>query len=513
MKNYCFLLIPLSCVFFSIGHPLYAQSEGAVHGVVMAKADGSILPDATVRLESTALPTSLQTTVGSDGQFVFQRLVPGQYTLVASHSDFQEDTIRFTLRPREIQSITFELSLRGVVQSVEVTANAAPPAGTYSPSSTVLQKETVESLPLDQRTNLTDMIAMTTPGMIRSHDDFVHVRGNEIALNTFINGVSFWENPHSVFSAGLTPDIIQSANVLTGGFPAEYGNRFGGVIDIVTKSGFSMNNQGALTVGVGTALRHNASIEYGGHTDKVGYYLYSSGFESARFLSPNDPRSIHDTGRGTHSFFQMDFNLNRENFLKLVLMGDGTNFQIPKTSLDDQIRPNARASERTREQSSILTWGRTISNKTLLTTSFYQRWSRAELLPANDPLASSAGNERKVFTEGLKSDLTHFLGRHTLKGGVDLVLLRPDENLFFNGEGYITFSHLLGLPHVHLRGPNRGPITIAEKRTGGQASAYVQDAMQVTRKLRVDAGLRYDGYNLATSDFHFSPRVNFSYRL
>ena len=85
-------------------------------------------------------------------------------------------------------------------------------------------------------------------------------RGNEIALNTFINGVSFWENPHSVFSAGLTPDIIQSANVLTGGFPAEYGNRFGGVIDIVTKSGFSMNNQGALTVGVGTALRHNASL-------------------------------------------------------------------------------------------------------------------------------------------------------------------------------------------------------------------------------------------------------------
>jgi outer membrane receptor protein involved in Fe transport len=70
-------------------------------------------------------------------------------------------------------------------------------------------------------------------------------------LNTFINGVSFWENPHTVFSSGVTPDIIQTANVITGGFPAEYGNRFGGVIDVVTKSGLSMNNEGSVTLGVG----------------------------------------------------------------------------------------------------------------------------------------------------------------------------------------------------------------------------------------------------------------------
>jgi len=195
-----------------------------------------------------------------------------------------------------------------------------------------------------------------------------------------------------------------------------------------------------------------------------------------------------------------------------VLMGDGTNFQIPKTTLDDQYRPNANASERTRAQSAVLTWNHTASDRTFFTTSFYQKWSRMALLPTNDPLASVASNERSLSTVGLKSDLTRLIGSHTLKAGLDLTMLRPNENLFFYGEGYIALSHLLGLPHVHLRGPNRGPITFAEQRTGGQASAYVQDTVQFTRALTANVGLRFDRYSLAMSDSHFSPRVNFAYR-
>src|SRR5215510_10705159 len=140
------------------------------------------------------------------------------------------------------------------------------------------------------------------------------------------------------------------------------------------------------------------------------------------------------------------------------------------------------------------------------------RKTRMTLLPANDPLASVASNERSLSTIGLKGDVTRFIGSHTLKGGIDLTMLRPDENLFFSGEGYIAFSHLLGLPHVHLRGPNRGPITFVGEKTGGQGSAYIQDTVQLTRGLSANIGLRFDRYSLATSDTHFSPRVNIAYR-
>ena len=508
MKKYFLYLLSLFGALWVFAPLIHAQGEGAIHGAVIAQADRSALPNADVWLEGPTLPEPLRTTTGDDGHFGFQRLVPGQYSLVAGHADFLEERTHFWLKPREVKNITLQLALRPLSETVEVTTEAEAIAGTYSPSSTVLHEHIVDQLPLGQRTNLPDMIAATTPGMIRGHDDFVHVRGSELALNTFINGVSFWENPHSVFSPGLSPEMIQSVNVMTGGFSAEYGNRFGGVLDVVTKSGFSMDNEGALTLGAGTALRHNLGVEYGGHTQRAAYYLFSSAFESARFLSPPDPRAIHDTGRGVRNFLQLDFNLNPTNFLKLVLMGDGTNFEIPKTSQDDELRPNANAFQRTRQQTAIFTWGHILSNDAMLQTSFYQRWSRSLLLPAADPLATAARSERTLHTTGIKSDLTRFFGRHTLKGGLDLVLLRPEEELFYDNEGSNRLARRLSLPPVEVS----GPISFAGQKTGGQVSLYFQDAVQWTDRLLVDLGLRYDRYSLAKADFHFSPRLNVSYR-
>src|SRR5439155_26668727 len=131
--------------------------------------------------------------------------------------------------PREVRTVTVGLAVRGVTATVTVTGELAPLPGTHSPSSTSLSAERIERLPVAQRTGLPDAIVTAAPGMIRGHDDFVHVRGEEVALNPLINGVAFWENPHAVFSSGLSPDVIDTAHVMTGGFPAESGNRFGGV--------------------------------------------------------------------------------------------------------------------------------------------------------------------------------------------------------------------------------------------------------------------------------------------
>jgi len=55
-------------------------------------------------------------------------------------------------------------------------------------------------------------------------------------------------------------------------------------------------------------------------------------------------------------------------------------------------------------------------------------------------------------------------------------------------------------------------LDFAQKKTGGQISLYAQDTVQLTSNLSVNAGIRYDRYSLAVSEFHFSPRLNVAYR-
>jgi outer membrane receptor protein involved in Fe transport len=501
-------LITVTLVVLVGAAPVQAQEEIAVQGQVVAEADRSAVSGTRITLREDIGQQAAITTTDDSGAFRLQHLRPGVYTLTAEHDGFVAGHLQFVLKPREIKVITLALAINPIQQRVDVSASPVSLASTFSPSSTVIRSGQLEEVPPGQRTNLTDAMVVAAPGMIRGHDDLVHVRGQEVALNTMINGVSFWENPHAIFSGGVAPEVIDVANVMTGGFPAEYGNRFGGVLDIVTKSGFGQSHQGSVTMNTGEMNRQNVAGEFGDHGETLAYYLAGAFFQSDRFLSPPDPQAIHDRGRGGHGFFQLDARPNDRDALRLVLMLDGTNFDIPVTSLEQSLRPAAQAREWTRQQTTIVGWSRTFASDTLLHTSFYQRSSRARLLPASGPLTAIADTDRRLSTLGVKSDLTRFAGRHAVKIGIDLVRLRPEETLFYDDAGGRAFSALIQVPHVDI-----DPITFEQQKSGGQVSAYVQDSMKLGDAFTADLGVRVDRYSLVIARTHASPRVNLAYRL
>ena len=486
-----------------------AQAESAVRGQVVAAADGSALAEAAVTLKPVATDESVLIRTDASGRFTFPSVSAGEYILSAASEGFRNRELRFMLAPREVQTVTMSLEVGGLDVSVDVAGDLPSLPGTYSPSSTALTSERIEKTPVFQRTTLPDAIVTAAPGMIRGHDDFVHIRGHEVALNPLINGVSFWENTHSLFSAGLSPDVIETANVMTGGFPAEYGNRFGGVVDIVTRSGLRMENRGAVTVSAGDAGRRRVGGEFGGNRGGFGYFLFGSLFESDRFLSPPDPEAIHDEGRGGHAFVQLEGSLGRPGSVRAVVMGDGTSFEIPNTPSDVILRPLATARQDTRQQTVIVGWMKALGD-VAVSASVYQRWSRARLFPAEGPLTARADLDRRLFTIGGKSDATRFMGRHALKAGIDAVRLRPREDLAYSYGGYREFTHVLGLPHIHVEGDS---INFSGAESGGQVSAYIQDGIQVGSRMTADVGLRVDRYDLLVSKTHASPRVNLAFRL
>jgi outer membrane receptor protein involved in Fe transport len=502
------LLLNVLIALGALVAPAAAQSDAILQGRVIAATDRSALPGATVMLLSDARREPRETTTDADGRFVFPQVAPEQYIVAVAIDGFEPRRIVVTIEPREVRVVSLALGVARLSVDVQVTAEDRTLPATHSPSSTMLTRERVERMPPFARSSLPDAIVTSAPGMIRGHDDFVHVRGEEIALNPIIDGVAFWENPHAMFSAGVSPDVIETANVMTGAFPAEYGNRFGGVVDVATRSGLRMHERGSATFTIGDEGRHNGAADVGGRHGSFGYFLSAAALASNRFLSAPDAEAIHDKGSARHAFGRFDWSGTRIGAMNVVIMGDAADAQIPKTPQDAALRPAANADQDARQQTLTFGWARAWSTSVVDAT-VYQRWSRLQLSPAAGPIAAHASLLREVQTIGAKADLARIAGRHTLKVGVDAVALRPQENLDYDYSGYRDLTHLLALPHIHVANQR---ITFDGRDRGGQMSAFAQDDIQLGSRLTIDFGARIDRHALVIDDTQVSPRVNVAYR-
>lgn len=112
-------------------------------------------------------------------RFAFQLVVAGDYLLQAEAPGFRSREISLTVEPREVRSIIVPLAVAGVEATVDVAGSPVSIWSTHSPSSTALDSDRLDRLPAGLRENLPEAIVAAAPGMIRGHDDFVHVRGHE----------------------------------------------------------------------------------------------------------------------------------------------------------------------------------------------------------------------------------------------------------------------------------------------------------------------------------------------
>jgi hypothetical protein len=488
----------LFCITIGFACVTAIVAQQRITGSVTNKSNSRVLPGVTVKLEGDSLSTRLAIVTDRQGRFTFVNLSPGFYTVSVSADTFRPQEISLTLRPRSTFHMTLELLPIADIRA-EVTVTKQPKLLDETEAATVtnLDSKQIENLPAARRAELTDMITPFVSSAVAGHDNFVHLRGNELSLNTFINGVSFYDNPHQIFTPGISADIVQSVDVFTGGFPAEFGNRFGGILDIVTRNGFDANGHGSVTLGGGTYSRNNFSADYGGHKKKFGYFFYGQAFESDRFLNTPEPVRFNDNGKGARTFAQFDYRLSTNDTFRLLLTGDGTNFELPNTTEDESRGRNFF--ERNREQTVIISWDHAFSDSSTVSTSVYERLASSRLVPTTDPFSIQAGGLRNDIAVGVKSDYSLFIGStHAIKAGVDFAAFRLREDFSFDPR-----DNDVEIPPFDFRG----------RKSGGEQSVYFQDKIQITPNLTANLGLRYDHYGLVTNGQEFSPRLNLAYSL
>lgn len=431
----------------------------------------------------------LSTTSDSQGRFEFPSAEAGNSKLVIDSDGFYPSTYDFVLRPRQSLTATIELyDARSLHQEIEVKSSHPTVDPSKTGSSYTFTRSDLDDLP-QPLTNSTNALVMNLmPGASDSHDNFLAVRGTEFSLHEFINGVSFLENTQPQFSPGMSPQIFETVDLMTGGFTSEYGNRFGGVLDITTRSGADLGEHGNIDFRGATLDNYDLNADFGGQERQIGYYLFVDGFTSGRYLEPPEPKELYDFGKGLRTTIQLDWSAGNRDAIKLLVFGGGSHIQQPNLLEDQQVGRNAQ--RHLRQQTAIMTWIHTIPPETVLSTSVYERLGSDRVLPTADSVTPLSIASRSPFTLGFKSDLSHNWHGQFLRTGIDLVRLRESESFFFDGRG----------------DPDDYPA-FAGKVFGGQASGYAQDHFPLTTTLTVDLGLRYDHFDLIALSTQFSPRV------
>jgi TonB dependent receptor/Carboxypeptidase regulatory-like domain len=487
----CLAIQLLLCLSFLAG---VCAAQTVIEGAVR-DSSGAAVVSAKVSLvhEHRNAPNIAFT--ASDGSFTFNVLEAGGYELTTEAPGFYPSTDSFVLRARQPLALTIELQTQQrVSEHVEVHATYHTVDPEKTGSSYIFTREALEGLPDSLVENTNDLVTNLMPGASDSHDNFLAIRGTEFSLHEFINGVSFLDNMQPQFNPGVSPQIFETVDLMTGGFTPEYGNRFGGVLDITTRSGADLGGHGDVNFRGATLDNYDLNADYGGQAGKLGYYFFIDGFTSGRYLDPPEPKELYDFGKGARAATQLDWSPRNNDTFKLLLMGGGTNFQQPNIT-DDQL-VGRDAQRHLRQQTSILTWLHSFSPETLLSTSLYERDGSDRVLPTTDPVTPYSTASRAPFTLGVKSDLSHYWRGHFLKAGVDLVRLRESESFVFDSRGDRDVFPAF-----------RGGLK------GGQASLYLQDHFSAVRNLAVDVGVRYDYFDLIDTAVQMSPRLGIGYHM
>src|SRR6185369_16878339 len=79
-------------------------------------------------------------------------------------------------------------------------------------------------------------LVLSQPGWLAEGSAVLHPRGSEYQTQFVIDGIPITDNRSPSFGPEIEADNLDSMSLYTGGYPAEYGRKLGGVVELSTRT-------------------------------------------------------------------------------------------------------------------------------------------------------------------------------------------------------------------------------------------------------------------------------------
>ena len=500
-------------VLLLFGPTLFGQARiGSVQGVVKDPT-GALVPNASITVTQPVTGYRQTTQTDAQGAFKLVNLPFNTYKVRAEASGFHPAEESIDLETTIPLNMELALSLEETTAAVTVTTSGGAMLETDRTSSDTDINQTILERPLGAApSRAIESIVASTPGFVTDDNGRMHPRGSESQVQYVIDGVPVTDNMSAIFSTSLDARTLRTVEVLTGGIPAEFGDKLAGVINVNTRSGLEGPTQGAVSISGGSFSTGEAAADFSTHTKKLGFLANLSSSTSQRYLDPPSIDNFHNFGRTGKAFFRLDYQFDANNSLRGVFNFGGSNFQVPNRFAQELAGQDQR--QRLRDNSQNISYQHIFSPNSVAQFSFFHRQSNAKLISNALSTPVVADQDRTLQNYGVIGSLALTRGSHNIKIGGQVTITPVDEHFSF----YPTqqFPDLVDEEGNVFPNPVNNfnaatPFVFDQSKTGRTLSAYVQDRFMVAKNLTLDLGVRYDNYKLLISEQAVSPRVAVAY--
>jgi outer membrane cobalamin receptor len=289
---------------------------------------------------------------------------------------------------------------------------------------------------------------------------------------------------------------VDSIRVMTANYPAEYGRKLGGIVEVTTEKNVPSGLHGHFDASGGSFATVNGSAGISYALVKDRFSVSGDGFHTNRYLDP--PVLANYTNRANAGGFSVSYerDFSDRDRLRATLTRNAVRFLVPNY-LSQQMAGQRQDVSNT-ETSGQVYFQHIVSADLLLSFSGRVR-DAAATLSSNQLATPVIVFQDRGYREGyVRGDLAGHRGHHDWKVGADSIFNPVQEKLLYAITDRTQFDPA-----------TRQQFQFSDHRWDVEPSAYAQDQIRLGN-WNVGAGLRFDHYGFVVHESAWSPRLGVS---
>ncbi len=490
--NNAYRLLTCSAFLTLVVASVQGQSDTGELRLRVTDPNGLALPS-SVSLVSEANQVHRTLPTDANGYLDMERLPFGLYQLDIQRSGFERATPTVDIRsalPLDLQ-VSLSVAGSGVVVHVDAskTLMELDRAGAVTRIGKSFIQDSKGSLPGRSLIELMN----DQPGWLYEGNAVLHPRGSEYQTQYVVDGLPLTDNRSPGFNVQVEAEDVQSLSIYTAGFPAEYGRKLGGVIEVSTVQDPRKGLHGTAELYGGSFSTSSGYVmaQYGWGKNSAS--VSADGAYTAWFENP--PVLQNFTNHGTTGDFagkyQRDFSEND----RLVLTGrrEFARFLVPNELVQEQA--GQKQDRDTLENIGTASYQHIFSPRTLANLDGMMRDDTTHL-SSNSSSTPIVVRQDRGFREGyVKGTVTADRNHQEWKAGIEADFTNLHEQFSYAITDPSQFD--AGTPPV---------FSFFQRGNDREQAAFVEDTLHL-RQWTMAAGIRWDHYHLLVDQNAVSPRL------